>query len=820
MNGFCQKERVSCMKAIHLRRSLKRVLCALLALALAASLCACGPDQGPDASGTPGTDTPAPVAQAPSRGKPDKSGLLYASALDGYKKTDWTAEWIWTEHSPADTYVALRKTFTLDSAVPSATAYISAESKYTLYVNGELVVMDGSFKRGPTPYDAYYDTVELTGLKAGENTVVAVVAFNGKGAYSSTAPLLLDELGEESPQGGFLFEMKAGDTTIRSDATWKVLRLPMYKNATTVRTYTVSAMLAERSAWYDAREDVGDFTAPSFDDSAWEAATPIAKAGELPYGELYDPLLSPPVPKTLVDFENAADYVGKATAQDTTVVLELPGNIQFNLYLELTAPAGAVLTYHTDSYEFGSSQSANSFKDTYITKDGSQSYLQLAWRSGSKVFIETPAGVTFTRLAYMPTSLNSEITGSFTCSNERLTTLWRKALNTVAVCVRDNPMDCPDRERSIYAGDVSNEGSVMLYAYDEAGANMVKKMLLSYMGWIRTNGVIPSQAPSTVNKELPVQSLSLFDVAYQYWLHSGDEATMRDWYAASLNYLLVWEMKDGLPVHRAGDWDWSDWGDHVDADAVQAGYYYYALGITARLGQELGITEGAQELSGRMTAMKGAYRAAYYTENGFKSASADRVDERANAIFALSGLCEESDWELVTSVISTTAYASPYFERFVLKALGEMGRDEELAERMLTKYGGMIDDEIDTLWEMFDKDAGTFNHGWAAGPLYAIDRYLAGIRPTAPGWESYEIAPADVLDGFQCTVPTTKGSLTAEFRRGDGETVLTVSAIDARGTVVIPASMGSVAAVSGGEYTQDGNTVVLAGAGEYTITIQ
>ena len=58
--------------------------------------------------------------------------------------------------------MAFRKTFTLDQAVPSATAFISAVDKYVLWVNGELVVLDGALKRGPTPYDSYYDTVELT----------------------------------------------------------------------------------------------------------------------------------------------------------------------------------------------------------------------------------------------------------------------------------------------------------------------------------------------------------------------------------------------------------------------------------------------------------------------------------------------------------------------------------------------------------------------------------------------------------------------------------------------------------------------------------
>lgn len=133
-----------------------------------------------------GDVTPSPSAPVegettvPDRGAPDRSDLLYLDSIEGYKKTDWTASWIWTESCAEDSYVAFRKTFTLDQAAPSATAFISAVDKYVLWVNGELVVLDGSLKRGPTPYDSYYDTVELTNLKQGENTIAVLVAFNGR----------------------------------------------------------------------------------------------------------------------------------------------------------------------------------------------------------------------------------------------------------------------------------------------------------------------------------------------------------------------------------------------------------------------------------------------------------------------------------------------------------------------------------------------------------------------------------------------------------------------------------------------------------------
>ena len=778
---------------------MKKLLPLLLAVMILCSACSSGTPASTSAPETPDpTAAPEPaLSTAEDTGFADQSNLPFVEALSSYKKTDWTAEWIWTQYSPADTYVAFRKSFSVE-AEQTATAWISAESKYTLFLNGELLVLDGSFKRGPTPVDCYYDTVSLD-LKKGENTLAVVVNFNGRGAYSSTTPLVIDELGEESAQGGFLFEMNVDGTVVKSDASWKTLRLPMYKNATSYKTFTLSAMLAERNVIYVAADDIGDFTEPSFDDSSWENATPVAKAGQLPFGSLYDPLLVPPVPVETVDFDNAPEFLGKAFHPGDVLSLDLSGNIQFNPYFELTAAQGVTLTYYTDSTVFLNEQGANSFKDIYVTKSGDQSYLQLVWRSGSKLYIEISgdgenAEVTFNRLAYMPTGLNGEIIGSFQSDNDRLNTLWNKSLNTVKLCVRDNPMDCPDRERSIYAGDVSNEGSVLLYAYDESGMLMVKKMLLSYMGWIRDNYVIPSQAPSTTNKELPVQSLSLFDLAYQYWLFSGDETAMRAWYQAGLSYLMLWEMKDGLPVHREGDWDWSDWGDFVDHDAVQAGYYYYALRLQKQLGEELGITDGIEELSSRMEQMKASYRAAYYTDEGFKSASARKVDERANAIFALSGLAEESDYELIARVISTTSYASPYFERFVEKALGEMGRDDLLIGRMLTKYGEMIDYEIDTLWEMFVKGEGTYNHGWAAGPLYAMNRYLVGIYSTSAGWASYTVEPTTELESFTCTVWTPKGIITVTK---DGSNI-TVDAVDG-GMLVLPD--GSTMPLESGEHT-------------------
>ena len=771
--------------------------------------------------------TPDPAESAkgdvsvPERGVPDRSDLLYLSAIGGYKKTDWTANWIWTENCAEDSYVAFRKTFTLEQAVPTATAFISAADKYVLWVNGELVVLDGSLKRGPTPYDSYYDTVELTNLKQGENTIALLVAFNGRSGDGSIVPVLVDEEGDEYTQAGLIFELDAGGTTICSDSSWKAARHTGYKNRVTAGAdypgYSQSSMLAERNVYFDARDDLGDFMAEGYNDSEWEDATPVSKAGDLPFGDLYSAMIQPIRFQDIVDFSNSADYVGTPLTQDTTLVLDLPGNIQFTPYFELEAPAGKKLTLYTDTYT--DKQELPNFKDTYVTADGAQCYENYPWRSGSKLIIEAEAGVTFTRLGYRASGFNGEQAGSFTSSDPGLDQLWQESLNTLAICMRDTYMDCPERERGPYMGDASNEIDAALYSYDQGGLDLTKKAILACVAWTGADGAIPSRAPSVKPQEIPNQSLIFMTSVYHYWLHSGDRETAEAYCNAFLNYLRLVEMENGLPVYRDGSWTWDDWGDRIDTQLLQTGIYYYALNVTKSLADDLGITEGTEFLAERMDSMRENWRAVYYTEEGFKSPDSKYVDDRANAMLALSGLAGEKDWPLITDVIMSTYQASPFIEKYVLEALCAMGRVDLALQRMRDRYAPMLKDEYDTLWETFDGETGTVNHGWTAAPLYILSKYAAGIRPTQAGFEAYEIAPGNELDSFHCTVWTPKGEITAELETAAAEKTLTVTAIDAAGTIIVPEGMGTDFIVSGGDYEIDGNRISVAQAGKYVITI-
>ena len=129
-----------------------------------------------------------------------------------------------------------------------------------------------------------------------------------------------------------------------------------------------------------------------------------------------------------------------------------------------------------------------------------------------------------------------------------------------------------------------------------------------------------------------------------------------------------------------------------------------------------------------------------------------------------------------------------------------MGRVDLAVQRMLERYDPMLHDEWDTLWEQFNDNVGTYNHGWSAAPLYILSKYVVGVRPTAPGFARYELVLTELLDEYACSVYTPRGELRVE-KTGD---TVTLTAIDGEGTVILP----------------NGETMSITEAGTYTISLK
>ena len=107
----------------------------------------------------------------------------------------------------------------LEAKPRRAVARIAVDSKYWLWINGELVVFEGQLKRGPTPNDTYFDQVDLTGhLQKGQNTVAILVWYYGKDGFSHNS----------SGRSGLVFDANIDGRALPSDSSWKAVVHPAY----------------------------------------------------------------------------------------------------------------------------------------------------------------------------------------------------------------------------------------------------------------------------------------------------------------------------------------------------------------------------------------------------------------------------------------------------------------------------------------------------------------------------------------------------------------------------------------------------------------
>ena len=90
------------------------------------------------------------------------------SRIDTAPKEDWAAKYIWDSSDCAEenVWMCMRKSVDISSVPSSLTAFISADSRYWLYINGENVVFEGSVKRGPTVDGSYL--IRLKSLRTSE----------------------------------------------------------------------------------------------------------------------------------------------------------------------------------------------------------------------------------------------------------------------------------------------------------------------------------------------------------------------------------------------------------------------------------------------------------------------------------------------------------------------------------------------------------------------------------------------------------------------------------------------------------------------------
>ena len=684
-------------------------------------------------------------------------------------KKEWKGSWISAQNcqDKPNSWLIYRYETELERVPSELLARIGVDSKYWLWINGEMVVFEGGLKRGPAPDKIYYDVIDIAPyLQKGKNSIAILHWFFGKDGFSH----------KNSGKAAMIFDAQSKNIEIISNEDWQCTIYEAYSD--TEAPYP-NYRLPESNIRYDAQKEIADWI--KIDCSVeFEKATIVASAGDTPFGEL----IARPIPMWK-DY-GITDYKSVEKRGDT-VVCKLPYNCHITPYLKVNSKNGGD-TIHiiTDNYQGGSE---NNVRSEYITKAGEQEYESLGWMNGHYVWYIIPEGVELIDVKYRETGYNTEFVGSFECNDPFFNELWKRSARTLYVTMRDTYMDCPDRERAQWWGDAVNELGEAFYALSPSSQLLAKKGIYELVNWQRDNGTIYSPVPSgNWGKELPLQMLASVGWYgfYTQYFFSGDDSFVADIYDRVHRYLHeVWQLdEEGMVILRPGEWNWGDWGWDIDMRVLTNCWYYLALKGENEFAKMLGKVDDITLNNEIMSKIEANFDAKFW--NGEVYRSADHVganDDRAQAMAVVSGLANEEYYPQIIESLKKEYHASPYMEKYVLEALYILGEDEFALDRMKDRYAKMLGyTDYTTLFEGWGIGAegfggGTINHAWSGGPLTMMSQKVCGIAPTAPGFKKFRVAPQmGYLTNASATMVTSDGSeISVDVIVKDNKTELTVS---------------------------------------------
>ena len=403
-------------------------------------------------------------------------------------------------------WFCFRNTIEIPATPKDIKLSIAADSKYWLWINGELQVREGGLKRGPNPKDTYYDVLTaLPALKKGKNSIAILVWYFGKDGFSH----------RNSPTPGITFNLQTNGKEVLLQKPWKVMLHPAFYQP---KGGQPNYRLPESNIGFNANKDI-PFTSLNYNDKKWEKAVTISleKAG-------WNQLVERPIP--LWKDYGIKPYARTEYKDDTTLVAYLPYNAQVTPYFKINASKGQHVRILTDDYHGGS---ANNVFAEYITTEGTQKFECLGWMNGHQVIYHLDKGIKVLDLGYRETGYATNFAGSFICDDPMLNRLWEKSQRTLYITMRDTYMDCPDRERAQWWGDVVNESGEAFYALDERAHLLTRKGIRELMDWQRADSTIFAPIPAgNYNSELPMQMLA--SVGYygfwNYYMGTADQTTI------------------------------------------------------------------------------------------------------------------------------------------------------------------------------------------------------------------------------------------------------------------------------------------------------
>ena len=730
--------------------------------------------------------------------------LMTLSAADPDVLTrPWSACWISVpDTSPYDYGVYhFRRTFDLAAAPSAFLIHITADNRYKLYVNGELVSL------GPARGDLHhwrYESVDIAPyLKAGKNLLAAVVWNFGELAPEAQITNRTGLLVHGDGPAGIVDTRCVPDFPPVSTQ-WKGVRDPAYSPAPRdpmFRFYYVAGP-GER---IDAKLYPWGWEQPAFDDSAWPRAVTLSQGSPRDAQDGPNPWML--VPRSIPPME--------LTPQPITVLRQggpshvIPPHTRTALlydqtylttgYPQLTVSGGmgaqidmgyAESLWVIDARgpvnkgnrnEVGYKQFVG-LHDTLIADGGShRRYEPLWWRTWRylQLTIETQdQPLTIDDLHGIYTGYPFERKARFDAGSPELDKILDTGWRTARLCAHETYMDCPYYEQLQYAGDTRIQALVSLYM---TGDGRLMRNAIELLDSSRSaEGATYSRAPSRLQQYIPPFSLWWIGMLHDYWMYQDDPAfvaRMLPGVRAVLWFFAAHQQPGGslghMPWWNFVDWtkEWADGvppalatGNSAPLDLQLLLGYQWAAEMEAALGDKALAEEDRQAAARLRESVRRLYWDAsrrLFADAPAEGTAKREYSQQANALAVLAGVSESAEaHDLIERVADdqSMVQCSIYFRHYLHSAMNKAGAGDRYLD-MLGPWRTMLGLGLTTWAETADPTRSDC-HAWGASPNYELFRTVLGIDSTAPGFAHVVVRPfLGKLTRVSGAIPHPKGEI-------------------------------------------------------------
>ena len=368
-----------------------------------------------------------------------------------------------------------------------------------------------------------------------------------------------------------------------------------------------------------------------------------------------------------------------------------------------------------------------------------------------------------------PTNYN----GSFSCSNPMLTRIWYTGAYTVKLNLL----------KDYFGAILMNRGDRISWVGDAHIAQSASMVAFGNFNFVKQNLDLSAGKGNGIASYYLYWVLSLVD----YYRYTGDTAELTKYYPLVKSLLTKAAANFAHPHISFYGWDDRLGGFANSENPINREAYRMLFVETCR--RVAWAAGAAGNLKKQSYYSKLAAKYALLIQNQpdwVKNADLFSASDAVNSGGPTTAQDDVLKQNCFANRLDRVSY-SPFNEYFVVEAMARLHLWDQALETVLDDWGGQINYGGTTFFEVYfpgwnsiiptnggipSSICGTTSlcHPWSAGCTTWLTQWIAGIRPTAPGFDTADIVPhlGTTLSWVDATVPTPHGTISEAFNGKQG----------------------------------------------------